>query len=219
MLGILEPPRSSLREIARKVSITVWSLSALAGSKTKVPMEEAPAEEAPRCSCGRIACGAHARRSVSPPAKEEPAEEAQRERTRRGARHLRSSSLASKADGPHGGVSVRHACSSCIRSEAPLPQRLLRPRLLAEEPTRTRPERGLGTSSGPEPAAQTLLSGAIGKLDPSPSSSAQSPRSETNDWTLQFGRKLGRTNNGGGTAGTGFGSALCSASVGSYLWQ
>ena len=46
-----------------------------------------------------------------------------------------SSSLASKADGPHGGVSVRHACSSCIRSEAPLPQRLLRPRLLAEEPT------------------------------------------------------------------------------------
>ena len=50
LLGMLEPPRSSLREIARKVSITVWSLSALAGSKTKVPMEEPPAEEAPRCS-------------------------------------------------------------------------------------------------------------------------------------------------------------------------
>ena len=54
LLGMLEPARSSLREIvreiARKVSITVWSLSALAGSKTKVPMEEPPAEEAPRCS-------------------------------------------------------------------------------------------------------------------------------------------------------------------------
>ena len=72
---------------------------------------------------------------MSPPAKEEPAEEEQRERTRRGARHLRSSSLASKASGPLGGVSLRHACSSCMRSEAPLPQRLLRPRLLAAEPT------------------------------------------------------------------------------------
>eukprot|EP00964_Phaeocystis_antarctica_P127048 scaffold90712_cov63-Phaeocystis_antarctica.AAC.2 len=43
------------------------------------------------------------------------------------------------------------------------------------------------TPSGPEPTAQILLSGPdiVGKRDPSPSSSAQSPRSETKDWTLR----------------------------------
>ena len=71
-------------------------------------MDEPPADEAP---CGRIACGAHARRSVSPPTKDEPADEEQRERTSRGARHLRSFSLASKADGPPGGVSLRTGLS------------------------------------------------------------------------------------------------------------
>jgi hypothetical protein len=126
---------------------------------------------------------------VSPPAKDEPADEAQRERTRRGARHLRSLSLASKADGPPGGVSLRHGCSlRTIRSDAPLPQRLL-----GAEPIRTGPDRGLGTSSGPSiwlGTASMLLSGpdvvgyVDGKRDPSPSSSAQSPRSETNDWML-----------------------------------
>jgi len=154
---------------------------------------------------------------VSPPAKDErplAADEEQRERTRRGARHLRSFSLASKADGPPGGVSLRHGCICslrCIRSEAPLPQRLL-----SVEPIRipSGPDRGLGRPSGPEPTAHKLLSGAdiVGKRDPSPSSSAQSPRSETKDWTLQFCRKGNVGGNVGGE--TGLGSTLCSASAG-----
>ena len=148
---------------------------------------------------------------MSPPAKDErplAADEEQRERTRRGARHLRSLSLASKADGPPGGVSLRHGCICslrCIRSEAPLPQRLL-----GVEP--------IPTPSGPDSTAQMLLSGPYvvgsvdGKRDPSPSSSAQSPRSETNDWTLHFCRKGNVGGNVGGE--TGLGSTLCSASAG-----
>ena len=132
-------------------------------------MDEPPADEAP---CGRIACGAHARRSVSPPTKDEPADEEQRERTSRGARHLRSFSLASKADGPPGGVSLRHGCIWSVSSAQGL--------LGAERSIDCR------TPSGPDPTAQMLLSGPaiVGKRDPSPSSSAQSPRSETKDWTL-----------------------------------
>lgn len=100
-----------------------------------------------------------------------------------------------------------------------LPQRLLR-LLLAAEPTRKCPDRGLGTSSGP--IAKMLLSGADigGSVDrkrvPSPSSSGQSPISEPNDWTLRFGRRPGREGGKSKEGGkTGFGSALCSASAGS----